>query len=353
MYFILCRTVRCRKMEGFTAAIERIDMDAAEMLFGDRLDAAVREKKSVAVVGIDPTLALMPPQLARRAEEGSAGLYAALSDYCLGMVAMVADLVPAVKPNIAFFEAFGMHGISIYKSVCLTAADAGLVVIGDVKRGDIGSTAVAYAQGLLDCPRISLQELAEVPPEQFQEKVGVLIGPHDALTLNPYMGSDSTGPFIERGAGRGQGFFVLVKTSNPSSAELQDLKLAEGGTVAEHVAGLVDGWGKEYIGGSGLSAVGAVVGATHPEELAHYRELMPSAPLLVPGYGAQGGSAADVTGAFREDGSGAIVNASRSVLAAWKKEDNPEDWQGAARRAVIAMNNDLREALQETGKWTF
>ncbi len=320
-------------------------------LFGDRLDAAVREKKSVAVVGVDPTLALLPPPLAERAAESPAGLYAALSEYCLGIVASVADLVPAIKPNIAFFEAFGMHGLSIYKSVCLTAADLGALVIGDVKRGDIGSTAAAYAEGLLDGARASLSELTTLTPEEFQEKVGALIGPHDALTLNPYMGSDSTGPFIERGCGRGQGFFVLVKTSNPSGAEVQDLLLADGGTVAERVAALVDGWGAGFVGGSGLSAVGAVVGATHPEELGRYRGLMPNAPFLVPGYGAQGGTAADIVGAFRPDGSGAVVNASRSILAAWKKEDNPDDWRAAARRAVIAMNEDLRGALEAAGKW--
>ena len=326
------------------------DNDA--LLFGDRLDSAVRGKKSVAVVGIDPTVALFPPDLAGRAGEGQEGLYAALSDYCLGIVTAVADLVPAIKPNIAFFEAFGMHGLSVYKSVCLTAADAGLLIIGDVKRGDIGSTAAAYASGLLDSPRPGLHELSEITdPEKFQEKIGVLLGPHDALTLNPYLGSDSINPFLERGAGRGQGFFILVKTSNPSSAELQDLRLAEGGTVAEHMSGLVAGWGREYIGDSGLSAVGAVVGATHPTELGRYRELMPNTPFLVPGYGAQGGSAADVVPAFREDGSGAVVNASRSILQAWEKIDKPGDWEYAAREAALAMNGDLREALAAAGKW--
>ncbi|MCC8190042.1 MAG: orotidine-5'-phosphate decarboxylase [Planctomycetes bacterium] len=321
-------------------------------LFGDRLDAAVRRKGSVAVVGIDPTVALLPPDLAGRAAEGSSGLYSALSDFCIGIVLAVADLVPAVKPNIAFFEAFGMHGLSVYKSVCLTAADAGLLVIGDVKRGDIGSTAAAYASGLLDAPKVPLRELSDAnQPEAFQALVGVLLGPHDALTLNPYLGSDSIEPFVERGAGRGQGFFVLVKTSNPSSRELQDLRLADGGTVAERTALLVDGWGADSIGESGLSSVGAVVGATHPAELGRYRELMPAAPFLIPGYGAQGGAAADVVPAFRPDGSGAVVNASRSILQAWKKEDTPDDWIGAARRAVTAMNTDLRDALTAAGKW--
>ncbi len=321
-----------------------------DTLFGDRLDAAIREKKSVAVIGIDPTLAMLPPDLARRAEEGASGLYAALSDFCLGIVAAVSDLVPAIKPNIAFFEAFGMHGLSIYKSVCLTAADMGLLVIGDVKRGDIGSTAAAYAQGLLDAPRAALADLSSLPPEQFQDKVGVLIGPHDALTLNPYLGEDSILPFIERGRGRGQGFFVLVKTSNPSSAQVQDLRLESGETVAERVAGLAAGWGEGTVGKSGLSSVGAVVGATHPRELGRYRELMPNAPFLVPGYGAQGGTAADVTPAFRGDGSGAVVNASRSVLQAWKKADDAGEWQMAARQAVLDMNADLQNALRAAGK---
>jgi orotidine-5'-phosphate decarboxylase len=194
--------------------------------------------------------------------------------------------------------------------------------------------------------------MSAMPPEVFQEKVGVLIGPHDALTLNPYMGGDSTLPFIERGCGRGQGVFVLVKTSNPSSAEIQDLRVEGGDTVAERVAKLVKGWGEKYRGAkTGLSSVCAVVGATHPKELGHYRELMPDTPFLIPGYGAQGGTAADVTAAFRNDGSGAIVNASRSVLGAWKKAANPDEWQLAAREAVLAMNGDLREALVAAGKW--
>ncbi len=319
--------------------------------FGDRLTRAVREKKSVAVVGIDPTLALLPPDLASQAREGSAGLYTAVSDFCVGIVTAVADLVPAIKPNIAFFEAFGMHGLSIYKSICLTAINTGLLVIGDVKRGDIGSTAAAYAEGLLNAPRVDLQEIATLTPEAFQQKVGVLMGPHDALTLNPYLGSDSIKPFLDIGLDNGQGFFVLVKTSNPSSSEVQDLRLESGGTVAEAVAGLVKDWGKASIGEEGLSSVGAVVGATHPAELGRYRELMPDTPFLVPGYGAQGGGAADVVAAFRKDGSGAVVNASRSILQAWKKDDTPDDWQGAARRAAMAMNGDLREALQQAGKW--
>ena len=325
---------------------------AGNLMFGDRLNQAVRERKSVAVVGIDPTPAMFPPSLAAMAQEGSRGLSSALSEFCLGIVEAVGGLVPAIKPNIAFFEAFGMLGAPIYKSVCLAADVAGALVIGDVKRGDIGSTAAAYATGLLGAHRINLAEVSDITdPDAFQEKVGFLPGPHDALTLNPYLGSDSIKPFFDQGLPNGQGFFILVKTSNPSSADIQDLKLESGGTVAEHVARLVAGWGEETKGKCGLSAVGAVVGATHASELARYRELMPDTPFLVPGYGAQGAGADDVVDAFRSDGSGALVNASRSILQAWKTENNPEDWKGAARRAAEAMNKDLKAALTRAGKW--
>jgi len=301
--------------------------------FGDRLAQAVERTGSVAVIGIDPRLESLPPALARfAASAGNAdasGLAHAFLHFGLGVIEAVRDLVPAVKPNIAFFEACGVPGLFAYNSICQYACASGLLVIGDVKRGDIGSTAAAYAEGLL----------------------GGRIGPHDALTLNPYLGADSLTPFLEHGRQQGQGFFVLVKTSNPSSADLQDLALAGGGTVADAAARLVHRLGQDQLGASGLSAVGAVVGATHPAELARYRAHMPHAPFLIPGYGAQGGTAADVVGAFREDGSGALVNASRSVIFAWQKERRPDDWTGAIRRAATRMNEDLCRALRQAGKW--
>ncbi len=294
--------------------------------FGDRIVLAVREKRNPSVIGIDPRLESLPPELGRMIPDGEnpdrKGVAEALLRFGLGIVDAVREIVPAIKPNIAFFEAHGNEGMIAYNGICRYARSCGLLVIGDVKRGDIGSTAAAYAAGLL----------------------GGAFGPHDALTLNPYLGTDSVQPFLAHEANAG--FFLLVKTSNPSSAELQDLRLEDGSTVAEAAARLTHTLGQDRVGGHGLSAVGAVVGATHPRQLSRFRELMPAAPFLVPGYGAQGAGADDVVGAFRADGSGALVNASRSVIFAWQKEGKPDDWVGAARRAAERMRDDLRRALE-------
>ena len=306
--------------------------------FADRLAAAVRAKKSVAVIGIDPSFDKFPPALQEMVDD-PANRQEALELFGKGIIDAVKDLVPAVKPNIAFFEAHGVAGIMAYITICAHAHAAGLLVIGDVKRGDIGTTAEAYAAGLLR-PAAKFGRVAN----PFQ------IGPHDALTINPYLGYDSIGPFLDEAQENGQGLFILVKTSNPTSGELQDLELKDGGTVAQSTAKLVNIWGKAHKGKSGLSAVGAVVGATHPEELAAFRALMPDTFLLLPGYGAQGGTAEGIIPAFRADGSGAIVNASRSVLYAWRKENSPQDWQGAARKATVEMNADLNAALIKAGK---
>lgn len=310
--------------------------------FGDLLFKTVREKQSVAVVGIDPVLDDLPPALRDMADD-PAQVEKALTIFGTGIVDAVAPHVPAVKPNIAFYEAHGLSGLMAYIQICAHARRAGLIVIGDVKRGDIGSTAAAYARGLMR-PVPRLHEGKDAVANPFQ------IGPHAAVTLNAYLGSDSIRPFLEAARENGQGLFLLVKTSNPSSAELQDLMLAEGGTVAEAVARRVAEWGAACVGESGLSSVGAVVGATHPEELCRFRDRMPAAPFLVPGYGAQGGTAGGVMGAFRRDGSGALVNASRSVINAWQKEKDGAAWQAAATRAVEAMNEDLNHALRTVGK---
>ncbi len=312
--------------------------------FGDRVVAAVRAKKSAVVVGIDPVLEQLPPQLGALVQENPAAVTDALVRFGVTIVTAVHDLVPAIKPNIAFFEAWGIRGLTAYAAICAQARNLGLLVIGDIKRGDISSTAAAYAQAHLeDAPVTGKQELEGFSLQR--------LGPHDAVTLTPYLGTDAVAPFVDRARETGKGLFLLVRTSNPSSGDLQELRLAEGGTLAERVAALVSRWGEDLVGRSGLSSVGAVVGATHPQDIGIYRRLMPRAILLLPGYGAQGAGATDVVDAFRADGSGALVTASRSIANAWKSEGSGDDWQGAARRAVERMNAELSEALHAAGKW--
>ncbi len=306
--------------------------------FADRLLKASKEKKSVTVVGIDPAFDKFPPALQEMVDD-PVNRQEALEIFGKGIIDAVKDYVPAVKPNIAFYEAHGVPGIMAYITVCSYAHSSGLLVIGDIKRGDIGSTAAAYAEGMMR-PAAKNGKVAN----PFQ------IGPHDAVTLNPYLGYDSIGPFFDVAKENGQGMYILVKTSNPTSAELQDLELKSGGTLAETTAKLVNTWAERILGDSGLSSIGAVVGATHPDELGRYREIMPNVSFLIPGYGAQGGTAAGIMGGFKSDGSGAIVNASRSVIYAWMKEGKPNDWKGAAQRAVIAMNADINTALKTAGK---
>jgi orotidine-5'-phosphate decarboxylase len=297
--------------------------------FADRLLTAVKEKKSVAVVGIDPQLEMLPPELQEFAADFGER-QKVLEIFGKGIIDAVAEVVPAVKPNIAFFETFGLAGLAAYVTICAHAYKQGLIVIGDVKRGDIASTARAYAAGLL----------RPLPPPTARADNPFQLGPHHAITVNPYLGNDGVAPFAQMASENGQGIFALVKTSNPTSREIQDLPLAAGGTVAEAVADLVRRWGEANIGDAGFSNVGAVVGATHPEQLACFRELMPAAFFLLPGYGAQGGTAAGLKPAFRADGAGAVVNASRSVIYAWRDYPNLT-WTAAARAAAIKMNADL------------
>ncbi len=299
--------------------------------FVDALDEAIGRKRSVACVGLDPRSARLPPALAPPPDADREAVARAVAAFCARILDAVADRVCAVKPNIAFFEALGPAGLDVYADLVDQAHAAGLLVIGDVKRADIGSTARAYAAAHLG-----------------GEGPGTLAA-HDAVTVNPYLGTDAVGPFLDACRARGAGLFVLVKTSNPSSAEVQDLALAQRGTVAERVAGLVHGWGRDLCGACGLSSVGAVVGATHAGALARFRALMPRAVLLLPGYGAQGARGAQVTDAFLPGGRGAIVNASRSVLYAWE-QDPDADVAQAARKAVDAMNADLGSALAAAGK---
>ncbi|OZG64191.1 orotidine 5'-phosphate decarboxylase [Bifidobacterium hapali] len=315
----------------------------------DRLTEAIERTQNPSVVGLDPTPALVPPQVVAsfadevresvedESELPAAQLAVAYFEFNRTIIDAVADIVPAVKPQIAMYEAIGPAGIDVYTMTCEYAQQQGLYVLGDIKRGDIGSTAAAYSGHLSG---VATDETVFDPWHE------------DAVTVNPYLGTDGITPFVEAATAADKDIFVLVRTSNPSSKELQELELADGGKLYEHVADLVEGWGSQTIGKHGYSRVGAVVGATHPEEGAALRARMPHTFFLVPGYGAQGGTAAGVAGMFDQDGSGAIVNSSRGIIGAWKKTGEYRDDMSAdealrvvasaARKAAEDMRDDLR-----------
>jgi orotidine-5'-phosphate decarboxylase len=248
----------------------------------------------------------------------------------------VCDIVPAVKPQIAMYERYGIDGMKAYAKTCEYAKAKGLIVIGDIKRSDIASTAEAYADG-----HIGTVKIGEMEYPSFAQ---------DFITLNPYLGSDSITPYLKDCADREKGLFVLAKTSNPNSGEIQDL-VVDGKPIYEIVGGLIEKWGSDLIGKHGYSSVGAVVGATHPDQAKRLREAMPHTFFLVPGYGAQGGKAEDLAVCFK-NGIGAIVNSSRGIIAAHQKEQysscftDERDFAKAARQACIDMKNDLRRCIK-------
>lgn len=296
------------------------------MNFADRLVAAVRATRSPCVLGLDPHPSLLPAPFAvvRDPSAPRAKRAAAVADFLCEIVDLARGRVPAVKPQSAFFELLGADGAAAWERVVAHAHGAGMLVIGDVKRGDIASTARAYADAYLS-------ESSGADPATLC----------DAVTLNPYLGSDSIEPFLEVCRETGRGLFILVRTSNPGSADFQ---LHGDPPLSELVAARVHAWGRELIGECGLSSVGAVVGATHPAVLRTMRERMPATPFLLPGYGAQGASAADTRDAFLPGAQGALVASSRAVAFAWQQ--HPElPWQEASSRALDAMLADLRGAL--------
>jgi orotidine-5'-phosphate decarboxylase len=274
--------------------------------FADRLAEAVERKRSQLVVGLDPRPELLPVELRGEAQLGRTEAAAACERFCRGLVDAVAPYVVAVKPQVAFFEALGPDGIAVLESVCAYSRTVGLQVIADAKRGDIGSTARAYAAEFLDGE----------PPLA------------DALTVNPYLGRDSLDPYLAAIRRRGGGIFCVVKTSNPGGAEVQDLVLSDGRRVWQQVADLVCEWGEDFVGERGLSSVGAVIGATHPRAVGEARRLLPRSILLLPGVGAQGATPADVARAFTSGPASALVNVSRDVIYAFRVSGM--DWRSAA-----------------------
>ncbi len=299
--------------------------------FADVLVNKIADLNSPIVVGLDPHFDKIPNFIKEDARRKHGDTFQAAADAILtfnhGIIDAIEGVVPAVKPQIAFYERFGSEGIRAYEETTKYAQKKGLLVIGDAKRNDIGSTATAYAQA----------HLGEV--DVFGTMQPALNA--DALTITPYLGSDGINPFVETARAHGKGLFVLVRTSNPSSDEIQGQPVGDH-LLDEHVATLVEGWGRDIIGESGFSAVGAVVGATYPEEARVLRNLMPNQIFLVPGYGAQGGGAEDVKPCFHENGTGAIVNSSRGIIFAYEKAGKPEEaYAEAAREAAEAMKEDL------------
>lgn len=305
-----------------------------------RLIREIQKKNAPIVVGLDPQMALIPQKLLDKnyqqygqTLEGAAN---AFWDFNRAIIDAVCDLIPAVKPQSAMYERLGLAGEAVYHKTISYARDKGLLVIGDIKRGDIGSTSAAYADGHLGLVTVG-------------EKVYAPFG-EDFATVNPYMGTDAVGPFVNVCKAQDKGIFVLVKTSNPSSGEFQDQILAETGKpLYESVAYMVEKWGEETRE-DGYSDVGAVVGATYPRQGERLRELMPHTYILVPGYGAQGGRGADLTHFFDRDGLGAIVNSSRGIIAAYQKDDyarfGAEHFAEASRQAVLDMLADINGALR-------
>ena len=299
----------------------------------EKLVRRIKKLNAPIVVGLDPTLNFVPKFLLDKAinEKGETLEAAAdaIFEFNKAIVDAVYDLIPAVKPQIAMYEQFGIPGLMAYKKTLDYCHEKELLVIGDAKRGDIGSTSTAYAIGHLGKVKIGSTEIAPIDA--------------DFLTINPYMGSDSVVPFVEECKKHDKGLFILVKTSNPSSGEFQDQKVGEK-AVYELVGKKVDEWGLDTVK-EGYSDVGAVVGATYPEMGKVLREIMPKAYILVPGYGAQGGTAAELKPFFNKDGLGAIVNSSRGIIAAYKQEKyaefGAEGFAEAARAAVIDMKNDI------------
>jgi len=304
----------------------------------NKLINKIQKTKAPIVVGLDPMLSYVPEHIQKKAfaEYGETleGAAEAIWQFNKKIVDKTYDLIPAVKPQIAMYEQFGIEGLKAYKKTVDYCKSKDLVVIGDIKRGDIGSTSAAYAVGHLGKVQVGSKTYAG-----FDE---------DFATVNPYLGSDGVKPFIDVCKQENKGLFILVKTSNPSSGEFQDQKI-DGKPLYELVGEKVAQWGEEHMGESGYSYVGAVVGATYPEQGEILRKVMPKSFILVPGYGAQGGKGKDLVHFFNEDGLGAIVNSSRGIIAAYKQEAyakfGAENFGDASRAAVEAMIADIQGAL--------
>lgn len=298
----------------------------------DRLIEKIVEMQNPTCVGLDTLFDYLPDNM-RAGVTTFDGVAERVVEFNKKLIDTVRDIVPSVKVQIAYYEMYGVAGMKAYEETLKYAAEKDLVVIADAKRNDIGSTASCYAKTFLG--------------ETLVEGKAGKAFPADYVTVNGYLGTDGIAPFVEECEKRDKGIFVLVKTSNPSGAEVQNLVLENGKPMYEHMGDLVEKWGESTIGKYGYSAVGAVVGATHPTEAARLRETMPHTFFLIPGYGAQGGNAQMLKSCFKADGLGGVVNNSRGILCAYKK--NGGTYYEAARAACIAMQKDLSEVIGKMG----
>lgn len=295
----------------------------------------IKAMNNPTVAGLDPVLSYIPSHILQKAEKEYGKTFQAAAEAILefnkGLMDALCDIVPAVKPQSAYYEMYGLEGIRAYYETIRYAKEKGFYVIADGKRNDIGSTSDAYATAYLgETALFGTTDRAFTP---------------DSLTVNPYLGSDGIVPFVKRCEEFDKGIFVLVKTSNPSSGELQDL-IVDGEEIYVKVAKLVNKWGETSINETGYSAVGAVVGATYPEQSKKLRAIMPNTVFLVPGYGAQGGTAQDIAHLFDKDGMGAVVNSSRGIMCAYQKAGAPgESFADFARKEAIRMKEDITSAI--------
>lgn len=304
----------------------------------DVLIDKIKETNNPTVIGVDTRYDMVPTCVKNKYGTDIKGMCQAMLEYSKALIDVTYDIVPAVKLQSAYFEMYGIEGIKLYKEMIEYCKEKGMVVMADVKRGDIGSTSAGYSRAYLGKNIINNKEEP--------------IFDVDFATVNPYMGSDCVMPFVEDCKKYDKGIFVLVKTSNKSSGEIQDVKAEDGEEIYKKVAKLVNKWGEELVGEYGYSSVSCVVGATYPKQLKELREIMPHSYFLIPGYGAQGGKAEDIALGFDKNGLGGIVNATRSLMCAyksdlWKDKFSEEEYAQATRSEAIRMRDELNSAINK------
>ena len=309
--------------------------------FADSLVRKIAELNNPTVMGLDPKLDYIPEFLIEQAkseypDDSEKATAHAIWLFNKALIDAVCDIVPAIKPQFAYYELYGIEAIKVLNETIKYAQSKGMLVIADCKRNDIGATSTAYAEGIIGSTDILGGRKVEMTGS-------------DCATVNAYLGIDGVKPFLDVCSRDGKGIFILVRTSNPSAGDLQDLELKDGRKVYEAMAELVNTWGSDLVGEEGFSSVGAVVGATWPEQAVEARKLMPNNLILVPGYGAQGAGPDSAVASFTAEGKGSIVNASRSLMCAWKKREDlaPEDFAKATRDEAIDMRTKLNNALKD------